>query len=127
MEDPVVVATTGWTTDELLADLNTKQISDKFDLVTLLIGVNNQYRGYPVDQYVAEFELLLQRGIKWAGGANKVIVISIPDWGTTPFAEGQDLSSSPSLRPLAQIDDRTREQLVALIREEILLSSAIEH
>jgi len=66
-----------------------------YDLVTLLIGVNNQYRGRPLDEYHAQFHALLQRAIKLAGGnAGHVIVVSIPDWGVTPFAarEGRDAS-----------------------------------
>jgi lysophospholipase L1-like esterase len=62
-----------------------------FDLVTLLIGVNNQYRGRSSEEYAVQFEELLQQAIGYAGGkTNHVIVLSIPDWGATPFAEGRD-------------------------------------
>ncbi len=88
---PLIVARTGWTTDELSAALDRAEPSRAFDLVTLLIGVNNQYRGRGVDEYRAEFRALLQRAAGYAGGdARRVVVVSIPDWGVTPFAEGRD-------------------------------------
>jgi lysophospholipase L1-like esterase len=59
--------------------------------VTLLIGVNNQYRGYDLDEYRKQFVLLLNKSIEYAGGdPNRVIILSIPDWGVTPFASGRD-------------------------------------
>jgi lysophospholipase L1-like esterase len=60
-------------------------------LVSLLIGVNNQYRHRPIDEYNEQFIALLRRAIDLAGGeAGRVLVLSIPDWGVTPFADGQD-------------------------------------
>ncbi len=93
--DPQIVAKTGWTTDELSAAMDASSFAPPYDLVTLLIGVNNQYRGRPVDEYRVQFHALLQRAIKLAGGnAAHVIVASIPDWGVTPFAarDGRDAS-----------------------------------
>ena len=88
---PQIVAKTGWTTDELNAAIDAANPQGPFDLVTLLIGVNNQYRGRDAEQYRGEFAALLQRAIGFAGGdPGKVIVVSIPDWGVTPFAEGRD-------------------------------------
>ncbi len=85
--DPQIVATTGWTTDELWAGIDAAAPAGRFDLVSLLIGVNNQYRGRPLDEYRTQFEALLERAIGFAGGrADRVLVLSIPDWGTTPFA-----------------------------------------
>jgi len=95
VDDPQIIATTGWTTDELSAAMDAASFAPPYDLVTLLIGVNNQYRGRPLDEYHAQFHALLQRAIKLAGGnAGHVIVVSIPDWGVTPFAarEGRDAS-----------------------------------
>ncbi|HBK47308.1 MAG TPA: lysophospholipase, partial [Xanthomonadaceae bacterium] len=66
--DPWIVATTGWTTDELDAGIDAAAPSGLFDLVTLLIGVNNQYRGRPLDEYRAQFQALLQRAIGFAAG-----------------------------------------------------------
>lgn len=93
--DPVSIARTGWTTDELIAAIQERNVQGIFDYVTLLIGVNNQYRGYSSDVYRKEFNELLQTAINYAGGnVAHVIVISIPDWGVTPFAanEGRDES-----------------------------------
>jgi len=89
--DPVIIATTGWTTDELAASIREHNIRDTFTFVTLLIGVNNQYRGRSIDNYKTEFEQLLQIAIAYAAGHTAhVWVVSIPDWGATPFAEGRD-------------------------------------
>lgn len=89
--EPLIIAKTGWTTDELNAAIDAADPKGPFDLVTLLIGVNNQYRGRDAEQYRKEFVALLQRAIGFAGGnAKHVIVVSIPDWGVTPFAEGRD-------------------------------------
>ena len=88
---PEIIAKTGWTTDELNAAIDAAHPQGPFDLVTLLIGVNNQYRGRDAEEYRREFAALLQRAIAFAGGdPSKVIVVSIPDWGVTPFAEGRD-------------------------------------
>lgn len=89
--EPLIIAKTGWTTDELNAAIDAADPKGPYDLVTLLIGVNNQYRGRDAEQYRREFVGLLGRAIAFAGGdAKKVIVVSIPDWGVTPFAEGRD-------------------------------------
>jgi len=89
--DPEIIARTGWTTDELNSAIDTANPKGPFELVTLLIGVNNQYRGRDAEQYRGEFVTLLRRAIGFAGGnAERVVVLSIPDWGVTPFAEGRD-------------------------------------
>lgn len=95
MDKPKIVAVTGWTTDELLVGIAAENIQDTYDMVTLLIGVNNQYRGpekgYTLDGYQTEFAKLLQTAIRFAGGQPEhVIVVSIPDWGVTPSGEGRD-------------------------------------
>ncbi len=93
--DPQIVATTGWTTDELSAAMDKASFSPPagigaYALVTLLIGVNNQYRGRDVANYRKEFSVLLSRAIALAGEhAEHVIVVSIPDWGVTGFARRQ--------------------------------------
>ena len=89
--EPQVIARTGWTTDELDAAIDEADPKGPFDLVTLLIGVNNQYRGRTADEYRTHFTGLLQRAIGFAGGKpQRVVVVSIPDWGVTPFADGRD-------------------------------------
>jgi lysophospholipase L1-like esterase len=95
LADPRIIATTGWTTDELDAALDAAEPLETFDFVSLQIGVNNQYRGRDVDNYRAEFAALLDRAIGYAGGrADRVLVLSIPDWGATRFgaASGRDLA-----------------------------------
>ena len=85
--EPQIIARTGWTTDELNAAIDAAAVDGRFDLVTLLIGVNNQYRGRDAEEYRREFAALLGRAIGFAGGdPKKVVVVSIPDWGVTPFA-----------------------------------------
>lgn len=89
--EPRIVAKTGWTTDELAAAIAAERVSGTYDLVSLLIGVNNQYRGRSADEYRSEFRGLLTTAIGFAGGrAGRVVVLSIPDWGVMPFAEGRD-------------------------------------
>jgi lysophospholipase L1-like esterase len=89
--DPEIVARTGWTTDELAAGIEIAAPDGPYDLVSLLIGVNNQYRGRDAEKYRAEFRSLLAQSVAFAGGnASHVIVLSIPDWGVTPFAAGRD-------------------------------------
>jgi lysophospholipase L1-like esterase/phosphohistidine phosphatase SixA len=89
--DPQIIAKTGWTTDELNAAIEMASPKGTYDLVTLLIGVNNQYRGRDAEQYRRELVPLLGRAIQFAGGNPKhVIVVSIPDWGVTPFAKDRD-------------------------------------
>jgi lysophospholipase L1-like esterase len=88
---PEIIATTGFTTDELNKAVNEANISKHYDMVSLLIGVNNQYRGRSVENFEMEFEGLLQRAIQFANNKPQhVFVLSIPDWGVTPFAEGRD-------------------------------------
>ncbi len=91
VKEPIIIATTGWTTDELAAAIKERAIKDTFSFVTLLIGVNNQYRGRSIDNYKEEYTQLLDTAIRYANGhTQNVFVLSIPDWGVTPFAEGRD-------------------------------------
>lgn len=95
LAEPTILATTGWTTDELSAAMDGASFAPPYGLVSLLIGVNNQYRGRRVDDYRIEFSHLLQRAVALAGGhAEHTLVLSIPDWGVTPFARdsGRDLA-----------------------------------
>lgn len=87
VDAPQIIATTGWTTDELEAGIDAAPPQGPFDLVSLLIGVNDQYRGRSVDDYRPRFTALLQRALGFAGDrAQRVLVLSIPDWGVTPYA-----------------------------------------
>lgn len=85
--DPQIIAQTGWTTGDLIDAMDRANLRGPYGLVTLLIGVNNQYQGRPEEEYHKEFVILLNRAIDLAGGkARHVIVLSIPDWGVTPYA-----------------------------------------
>ncbi|UGB38353.1 SGNH/GDSL hydrolase family protein [Frateuria soli] len=90
IDEPQIIAVTGWTTDELSAGMDAAALSPPYDLVTLLIGVNNQYRGRTAGEYRTQFTGLLHRAIALAGDrASHVVVVSIPDWGVTRFAREQ--------------------------------------
>ena len=85
-DKPHIIAKTGWTTDELIHAIDQAKVTGTFDAVTLLIGVNNQYREYNKETYRMEFQELLATAVKYAGGNHDhVFVVSIPDWGVTPF------------------------------------------
>ncbi|TAM58285.1 MAG: SGNH/GDSL hydrolase family protein [Rhodanobacter sp.] len=85
--EPHIVATTGWTTDELALGIDAATLTPPYDLVSLQIGVNNQYRGRSAGDYRRQFASLLARAIALAGHhAARVVVVSIPDWGVTRFA-----------------------------------------
>lgn len=100
--EPRIIATTGWTTDELSAAMDAAEPLGQWDFVSLLIGVNNQYRGRAVDEYRVEFAALLERAITLAGGhPDRVLVLSIPDWGVTPFGQG---SGRDTARIAAELD-----------------------
>ena len=105
MEPPLIIAKTGWTTDELEQGIamasGQDSLKTSYDFVSLLIGVNDQYRGRNAAAYEPNFTRLLQQAIAYAGNRpDRVIVLSIPDWGITPFAA-----------------DRNREQIALEIDE----------
>jgi len=86
-----IIAKTGWTTDELLDAINKSTLLSKYDFVTLLIGVNNQYRGRDALEYKEQFEELLKKAIELANGKKEhVIIVSIPDYSVTPYANSMD-------------------------------------
>lgn len=86
LDTPEILARTGWTTDELAAAMDAHAFQPPYALVTLLIGVNNQYRGRDLQNYRTQFRALLERAIVLAGGnPRRVLVVSIPDWGVTRF------------------------------------------
>jgi lysophospholipase L1-like esterase len=90
---PTLIAKTGWTTRELEKAIHQQKqdIKPPYDLVSLLIGVNNQYRGLSINRFRTQFRRLLLTAKEFAGGnSRRVLVLSIPDWGVTPFAEKRD-------------------------------------
>lgn len=93
MSDVQLIAQTAWTADELADAIDEARPRGPFDLVTLMVGVNDQYRSRPAAAFAPEYERLLKRSIAFAKGKSRgVIAISIPDWGATPFANGRDRS-----------------------------------
>jgi lysophospholipase L1-like esterase len=91
VDTPEIIAATGWTTDELNAAIDASGNKKKYDMVSLLIGVNNQYRGYHIEIFKNEFAELLFKAAKFAGNDfKKVFIVSIPDYGVTPFGESGD-------------------------------------
>lgn len=87
---PKIIATTGWRTDQLKSAIEAASLKSEYELVSLLIGVNNQYQGKPANQYEIEFEELLKTSITLAKGkAENVFVVSIPDYGFTPFGKSK--------------------------------------
>jgi lysophospholipase L1-like esterase len=88
VDPPTIIATTGWRTDNLKNAISIAKLEEDYDLVSLLIGVNNQYQGKPLDQYKIEFEELLKTAVRLAkGNKANVFVVSIPDYGFTPFGK----------------------------------------
>ena len=107
IELPTVIAQTGWTTGELAAAIKQVNPDSNYCLVSLSIGVNNQFRGYNQAAYVENFEKLLQQAITFAGGDNeRVFVLSIPDYGFTPF--GQRRNQEKISRALDEYNDINR-------------------
>jgi len=111
-----IIAKTGWTTDELADAIDTSTVSPPYSLVSLLIGVNNQYRGRPADGFREEFRDLLDKAIQFAGNdPGRVFVVSIPDWGVSPFASGRDRN-----KIAREIDEYNRVKNEECIKKGIL-------
>jgi lysophospholipase L1-like esterase len=110
IDPPRIVATTGWTTDELSAAMDKSTFEPPYALVTLLIGVNNQFRGRGLDEYRIQFSTLLERAIRLAGGdASRVIVVSIPDWGVTPYGRDSGRDTTQIARELDTFNAAAQE------------------
>ncbi len=100
--DPLIIAQNGWTTGNLIASTDNFQPDSAYSLVSLLIGVNNQYQGRSIEEYTDQFTLLLNRAIQYAGNdTSHVFVISIPDYGVTPFG----MNSPNAANISGQIDE----------------------
>lgn len=103
-DKPKIIAKTGWTTDELISSIKKRKLLPSYDMVTLLVGVNNQYRNYDLETYKKEFINLVEFALKKTKNKEKhVFIISIPDWGHTPF-QSQDKHKRSITEISKQID-----------------------
>jgi lysophospholipase L1-like esterase len=114
-----IIATTGWTTDELDQGIDAahaeRPLGQDHALVSLLVGVNNQYRGRALDEFASQFDALLRRAIGLAAGADpaRVLVLAIPDWGLTPFARSQDRDGEQVAAQLDAFNRHCRQAAIA--------------
>lgn len=92
--EPKVIAKTGWTCADLLGNIEKENlVNNSFNLVSVLIGVNDQYRGFNINDYPERFTSVLQKAISFAGSKEKVIILSIPDYSVTPFGGGSQTTA----------------------------------
>jgi lysophospholipase L1-like esterase len=118
VSNPQYIALTGWTSDELAAAIDEEMRAHKlrppYGLVSLMVGVNDQYRGRPVAEFRPHFSKLLDRAIAFAGGhPQHVFVLSIPDWGRTPFARAQGRDAKVVTRELDAYNAATAQLCAA--------------
>ncbi len=114
-DEPRIIATTGWRTDQLKAAiLNAAITPESYNLISLLIGVNNQYQGRSAEVYAKEFEELLQMAIALAGHKERVFVVSIPDYGYTPFGESNQTTISAQLDEFNRINKSIADRIGVL-------------
>ena len=111
VQAPTYLARTGWTTAELQAAITTANPPSSYGLVSLLIGVNNQYRGQSAATYRPAFRALLQVAIRFAGRrAGRVVVLSVPDWGQSPFAQRQSQDTAAIGHEIDQFNAVARDE-----------------
>lgn len=112
---PKIIAKTGWTTSELQTAIKAENLTTNYDVVTLLIGVNNQYRGESQVQYKKEFIELLNAAIAFAKGNKKhVFVVSIPDWGVTPFGKASGKSAQTIAKEIDAFNAINKDETMAM-------------
>lgn len=111
-ESPVIIARTGWRTDQLLEAIESAHLKNEYDLVTLLIGVNNEFQGRSPEEYTREFTLLCQKAVELAASRkDRVIILSIPDYGYTPYGASGQQRISPRINQFNQINKRIADSL----------------
>lgn len=111
LSDPLIIATTGWRTDDLKNAISKTDVKPPYHMVSLLIGVNNQYQGRSAESYAPEFEDLLRMSIEFAGGErSKVFVVSIPDYGFTPFGKEKQEQISDAIDQFNAVNRRITER-----------------
>jgi lysophospholipase L1-like esterase len=108
---PEIVAVTGWTTDDLKKAIQERNLPNDFNLVSLLIGVNNQYQGKSISEYKAQFEELLKLAMRYCGGTkSEVIILSIPDYGYTPFGKEKQAEISDQINVFNEVNRAVAKQ-----------------
>lgn len=107
IDKPTIIATTGWRTDNLKLAIEKANLKAEYDIVSLLIGVNNQYQGKSSKEYATEFEELLKIAIRLAKGKKQhVFVVSIPDYGFTPFGKSKQEGITKAIDEFNEINAR---------------------
>lgn len=115
VSSPHIIAKTGWRTDELLAAINKENIQpNSYDFVSLLIGVNNQYQKLPIQKYEEEFEELLQKAMSISTDKHRVLVVSIPDYGATPFGTNNANSITKEINAYNHINHKMTSKTGAM-------------
>ncbi|MDZ4715419.1 MAG: SGNH/GDSL hydrolase family protein [Cytophagales bacterium] len=110
--DPRIIAVTGWRTDQLKKAIDDAKLENEYGLVSLLIGVNNQYQKKTPESYAPEFEELLQKSIALAGSKKEnVFVVSIPDYGFTPFGQKNQQEISAAIDRYNKINREITERM----------------
>jgi lysophospholipase L1-like esterase len=123
----MIIARTGWTTDELWQGIQKVNLQPPYDLVSLLIGVNNQYRGYDIEEYREGFRFLLNKSIEYAGGEkDRVFVVSIPDWSVTPFAGGRNSTQIASEIDAFNAVNREESEVAGVLYVDITPISRVD-
>lgn len=104
---PVIIAQTGWTTQDLLTAMDQKLQEEKFDLVSVLIGVNNQYQGKSIEDYEADLHKVFEQAIAHSKtGTSGVFVVSIPDYGATPFGASRSEEIAEEIEEFNSVFER---------------------
>lgn len=110
--DPQIIATTGWRTDDLKHAIEKAKLKPEYTLVSLLIGVNNYYQGKSAESYAPEFEELLRTAIALAGGdKSRAFVVSIPDYGYTPFGKEKQQTISAGIDAFNAVNKSIAQKL----------------
>lgn len=111
IEPPLIIAKTGWTTTELSVAIDQAVLDPPYDMVTLLVGVNDQYRNWPETCFPERYGALLERAITFAGGvADHCVAVSIPDWSTTAFAANDARGSAAIAAAIDRYNMMARQQ-----------------
>ena len=126
-DQPMIIAETGWKTYDLLNAINQTNFTKKYDYISLLIGVNNQFNSRPIDEFEEDLNKLMDEMKRIKKNDGSIIIISIPDWGYTPFGESSDMSDiseqinlfNSSLRKFASTNDLKYVDVTEISRRAI--------